>query len=111
MDQKNEIESDYRAAEKRVNKLMRRTTLHSVLLLILLAAAAFLMGAAEPKFTDDDGGATLAILPILCLIAQGIIAFLTRKSYTTAPEAEKNLPKRSSPQSPRLLKIAQSRSA
>ena len=104
MDQKNEIESDYRAAEKRVNKLMRRTTFHSVLLLILLAAAAFLMGAAEPKFTDDDGGATLAILPILCLIAQGIIAFLTRKSYTTAPEAENELTQKEFPAITALIK-------
>lgn len=104
MDQKSEIESDYRAAEKKVNKLIRRTMIYAVIILLVLAAAAFLMGAAEPKFTDDDGGATLAILPILCLIAQGIIAFLTRKSYTTAPEAENELTEKEFPTITALIK-------
>lgn len=80
------IEKKYGEAEERMNRRMHSTMLYAAGIMFLLAATCFLMGAAEPEFTEDDGGFSLAILPLICLFGQGIAAFFIRKEKRTKPE-------------------------
>lgn len=96
-EKKADIENNYAEAEKDVDKHMRTTFVTAIVYFILLIAVSFLLGAAEPEFTDDDGGASLAVLPVICLIQQGIVAFLTVNTQddgkSDAPEIdEKDFP-------------------
>lgn len=96
-EKKADIENNYAEAEKNVDKHLRTTFVTAVVYFVLFIVVSFLLGAAEPKFTDDDGGVSLSVLPLICLIQQGIVAFLTVNSRddgeSSAPDVdEKDFP-------------------
>ena len=94
---KEDIEKDYAAAETQVDKLIRNCFALVAITIAVFAVTCFLLGAAEPKFTDDEGGVSLAVLPLICLLGQGAFAFLLKKSPLNAPKIEDELTEKEFP--------------
>lgn len=86
------------SVQSQVEGRIRATILYALAIMLLLCAACFLMGSAEPTFTDDEGGISLALLPAICVLGQGVVAFLIRKNpVQKPPHAEDRLNKEEYP--------------
>lgn len=94
---KEDIEKDYAAAEAQVDKLIKNCFIVVAIMIAAFAVVSFLLGAAEPQFTDDEGGVSLAVLPLLCLAGQGAFAFLLKKSPLNTPKVENELTEKEFP--------------
>jgi len=88
---KAEIEKDFSAAEEKTYNSIKQVTTRAIIVLIALFATSFLLGAAEIPFTDNEGGITLSVLPMICLFTQGIISYLFKIIVSEAPDEKTEL--------------------